>query len=269
MRLIDLTGQTFGNLTVVSRASNVNGKRTMWNCVCSCGNQKIVCATHLRSGKTRSCGCATKELISKKNLDDLTGKTFDRLTVIARDDDYIQKNGRHRVRWLCQCSCGATLSVASDSLKHGVTRSCGCYHTDQARLYSTTHGLSDTRLYGIYHKMKDRCYKQTCPAYPNYGGRGVRICDEWLNSFEMFYKWSIENGYESHLTIDRINVDGDYEPTNCRWTDAKTQSLNRRSNVYVEFEGKRMTVSECAEILNISHSSVKRRFKTFKYNELT
>lgn len=184
-------------------------------------------------------------------LIDLTGQTFNQLTVISRVPS-ISKSAR----WLCRCSCGNYKEVDSCHLRNGGVKSCGCLLKKQQT--NKTHGLSKTRLYEIWHGMKGRCSN----GNKNYGGRGIKICEKWEKSFIDFYNWAIENGYNESLTIDRVNVDGDYCPENCRWATAKEQANNKRVNVKIEFNGKSHTVSEWAKILDIKRSTLEKRLKT-------
>lgn len=151
---------------------------------------------------------------------DLTNKRFGRLTVISR-------HGRigKRISWLCLCDCGERKVILGESLKSGATHSCGCLRAEGNNL---KHGLSYSRIRNSYRAMKERCYLESHVAYQNYGGRGIRVCDEWKESFESFYEWAVANGYQEGLTIDRIGVDGNYEPNNCRWATMKEQAQNKR-----------------------------------------
>lgn len=123
------------------------------------------------------------------------------------------------------------------------------------------HGKSNTRLYRTYKHMKERCYNKNDKRYKWYGRRGITICKEWLNDFQAFYDWAISNGYNDTLTIDRIDVDGNYEPDNCRWVDMKTQANNRRSNVYLTYNGKTQTMVEWSKELNIPYRTLQDRYK--------
>lgn len=186
IKFIDLSGERYGRLVVVDRALN-DGKRTMWNCVCDCGNRVTVRAENLRSGNTKSCGCIEKD-----------------------------------------------------------------------RPNRTTHGLSKSRINSVFNSMKQRCYNKNNYEYANYGGRGIKICDEWLNDRRAFYRWAVENGYDDsaeygECTIDRIDVNGDYCPENCRFVDLFVQANNTRKNKYYMYCGEKHTLAEWARIKGIKY----------------
>lgn len=155
---------------------------------------------------------------------DLRGQKFGKLTVIKQLPE--RKNGH--IVWECLCECGKTTVVKGVHLKSGHTKSCGCYSSERTTLMNTTHGETHTRLYSIWNSMKNRCNNPKRNCYPYYGGRGIRVCEEWENSFVSFRDWAQNNGYAPHLTLDRINPDKNYEPNNCRWATWHEQRINQR-----------------------------------------
>lgn len=239
----DLTGQRFGRLIALrtelrrGRNNDKNGRlRRYWLCRCDCGNETYVLAEQLTTSRTQSCGCLTRERTSETSTKDLTGMRFGRLTVSKR----VSQIGEGKVKWLCQCDCGNTTVVKADNLNSGSTLSCGCYNIDKIIERNTKHGKRYTRLYNIFCDMKKRCYNKNSANYKNYGERGIIICDEWLNDFNAFYNWAMENNYGDTLTIDRKDNDGNYEPDNCRWITKSENSTKRN----MEYWAKKRELNE-------------------------
>ena len=143
---------------------------------------------------------------------DLTGNRYGRLTVLQEDG----KTNHGDLRWLCKCDCGNIKTITGSKLKRGWTKSCGCIQKEWASRNMSTHKMSNTTLYNVWLRIKSRCYYPKNNRYHRYGGRGIKMCPEWLD-FTNFYNWSMNNGYKEGLTIERIDIDKDYEPSNCCW----------------------------------------------------
>ena len=159
------------------------------------------------------------------------GDKFNKLTVIEKTNKRLNRC----VVYKCKCDCGSIIETTATRLIHNYKKSCGCLQKEMASKSNKTHGLSHTKIFYIYQDMKRRCNIKKHHAYKYYGGRGIKVCDEWKNDFMSFYNWAINNGYKEGLSIDRIDNNGNYEPNNCRWTTMKEQSNNRRK-VDISFE---------------------------------
>lgn len=155
-------------------------------------------------------------------FEDLTGQKFGHWTVLKR----VESNTTN-ARWLCRCDCGNTKAIIAAELKRGHSTNCGCERNKRTSERSTTHGGSKSRLYRIWHHMKGRCNNPTDYDYPYYGGSGKKVCPEWNDNFENFYKWAQANGYQENLTIDRIDNTRGYSPDNCRWITQTEQTRNK------------------------------------------
>lgn len=256
-KFIDLTGQRFGNLLVVKRSDDhiePSGKKvTMWECLCDCGSGCVVSGKNLRAGICKSCGCLHKH--------NLTGKVFGNLTVIKEGENKKYPNGQETTTWICKCSCGKIVNVETKSLISGNTKSCGCFRKEFLKEKMTTHGKCGERIYTIWENMLRRCDYKKHISYKNYGARGIKVCDEWSedHGFDNFYQWAIKNGYSEELTIDRIDVNGNYEPSNCRWITNAEQQNNRRNNKLIEYRGEIRTLAEWCKELSIGYSKTQLR----------
>ena len=186
---------------------------------------------------------------------DLTGQVFGRLTVVS----FAGIGSNRSARWECICLCGAVVVINSATLRNGRTQSCGCYHKQLLRERNTSHGLCKTAEYSSWLNMRKRCNKANDPQYADYGGRGITVCEEW-ESFENFYRDMGPKPTPKH-SIDRIDNDGPYCKENCRWATQKQQNTNQRSNKRLNFNGESLTISEWADRLGISASTLHSRLR--------
>lgn len=200
-----------------------------------------------------------------KEAQNLTGQKFGRLSVLSFD----HKDEKSRKRfWKCQCNCGNIVIVYQNHLKSGHTKSCGCLHSRQD--INVKHGccrrkVPKERVYKIWAGIKNRCLNDNNQAFSRYGGREISICEEWLN-FETFKSWALNNGYKDDLTINRIDVNGDYEPSNCRWATPKEQANNRRNSTLLTFNGETHTLSEWENITGISQKVISSRINKLNWS---
>lgn len=181
---------------------------------------------------------------------DISGQRFGKLVALKRVDD---KN--KAVMFLCKCDCGGIKEFRSHSLRTGIRSDCGCIDR------KTTHGMTKSRIYKVWSTMKARCNRKDATSYEQYGGRGIKVCKEWIESFEKFRDWAYDNGYDDTLTIDRIDVNGNYEPFNCRWLTLQEQSNNKRTNVFVEINGETLNLAQVCAKYNIGRGCINRRYK--------
>lgn len=188
--------------------------------------------------------------------DDLIGQRFGRLVVISIGEPTPGGN----TRWECKCDCGNTALVTGTNLKNGMTKSCGCIRKEISSAVHKTHGEKHSKLYGIWSAMKARCKNPNVYAYNRYGGRGISVCDEW-QSFQNFMEWSISNGYKEGLSLDRIDNNGNYEPSNCRWATKEQQSENTSQNVFFTYNGETHTMAQWAKIVGSYEARLSWRYK--------
>ena len=172
----------------------------------------------------------------------------------------LHKTGK-RIYWECLCDCGNIYIARADNLLNGQKKSCGCfgYKRKLKQEWDVKHGDSKSKLYRVWCKMKYRCYNKNSKDYKDYGERGIFVCKEWIDDYCVFKEWAIENGYSPELSIDRINVNGNYSPDNCRWADIITQANNRRDTVYYDFNGEKLTIPYISKITGISPKRIHSR----------
>lgn len=234
-------GDRYFHLVVIRIYPHIANVRRQVRVICDCGNELDLNLRSLTLAWRKSCGCKRDENRRQIQSSSMVGRKFNKLLVIK---EVVARNGDRY--FLCQCDCGNLTEVAMRHLKRGAIKGCGC----QKGIGNFKHGYKGDRIYGIWKKMRERCYSSTNQAYPYYGGRGIKICDEWNNPIT-FVEWALSNGYKDDLTIDRINNNGNYEPCNCRWTTMVVQSNNRRDNVRYFFNGAEMTIPDICRSLDI------------------
>ena len=265
----NLVGQKYGHLTIIEMIPGHDGIPASVKCQCDCGNTITAITNNVKRGNTRSCGCmpharktkyvrgdeATVVRTEKKGKRDpkpknLDGRRFGRLTVLK----FAGYDKTDHAVYECQCDCGKTKTVRGNSLFSGDTTSCGC----QRRIASqrkARHGDSreDSPYAPIYNTwliMRERCHNPNSDNYKDYGGRGIKVCDEW-NRYESFKEWSLDHGWKPGLSIDRIDVNGDYTPENCRWTDRKTQANNTRKAIRLNWDGVNISAYDWAKMMGL------------------
>lgn len=182
---------------------------------------------------------------------DLTGQKFGRLTVLEYDPK--------RARWICLCECGKKTWVLPPSLKRGFTKSCGCLKSDLARIAHFKHGKAKSKIFNIWSHIRRRCFNPNTKYYEHYGGRGINVCERWMN-FENFYAdMGDPPEGEGRISLDRIDNNGNYEPGNCRWANQKMQSDNKRTTRFFEYQGEKHTLRDWAKIKGVSYGQLRQR----------
>lgn len=182
------------------------------------------------------------------------GERFGRLQVV----ECVNKNKNGAKIYHCICDCGNEKDAIGAELRRGKVKSCGCLFREVQLKNVTKHGGRYCTLYNVWKDMRRRCTNEKRGNYKNYGGRGITVCDEWQD-FQAFYDWAMSNGYKEGLTIDRINVNGNYEPSNCRWATQREQANNKRTNILLDVGGVKHTVAEWATIKGIRPSTIYSR----------
>ncbi len=191
----------------------------------------------------------------------ISGKRFGLLQAVEMVDEYRYPNGERTEKWLCTCDCGNKIVVFRKNLIAGNTASCGCKRIASNRERLCKHGGKGSQLYNVWCSMKYRCYNTNDKNYNNYGGRGITVCTEWLHDYSSFKDWANKSGYSLGLTIDRIDVNGNYSPENCRWVDYTTQCNNRRNSIYVSYNGETHSLSEWSRITGINYYTLHNRYE--------
>lgn len=289
----DYIGKKYNHLTVESSAGkkSPNGQE-LWNFKCDCGNCIVSNPYRVFIGQTKSCGCSyTRNRNRRKNLEHPNSKLEKSCEIEKTCKTNVARNYKGNIKGrtkntekligtksgkltvygfkigdkpqdtilYCKCDCGNLVETKINTFKYGMKKSCGCLKTGRKKS-DTFHKKSDSRLYGKYWNMRRRCYDKTYKCYHRYGGRGIKVCEEWLNDSGAFVRWAILNGaLDKTLTLDRIDNDGDYCPENCRFVSMKEQNRNVSRNRILEFNGEKHCVAEWIEITGIPESTFRSR----------
>ena len=203
------------------------------------------------------------------------GVRINELTIIGFE--HVKRARSWSWKWICRCSCGTIKSIVPYKVLSGNTTSCGCTKRDRIIEYNNTekvkhgyarggHGGKKNRLYTIWSGMKARCSNENLHDYPNYGGRGIKVCNEWANSFETFKDWANENGYREDLSLDRIDVNGNYCPENCKWATMYEQQRNRQHTEKFEYLGEKRTLAEISEMTGIYYNTLYNRIHYYGWD---
>lgn len=186
------------------------------------------------------------------------GNKYGKLTVL-KDDLYVYYKSGKCKKGLFKCDCGSIKEIRMSSVLGGQTQSCGCFLSSELSKRNTKHGLSGHPLYIKWLSIKNRCYIKSNLEYKNYGGRGISVCDEWVNDFKSFFDWSINNGYSKNLTIDRIDVNSNYSPANCRYIPMNEQFNNRTDSFFITIGMDKKTITEWSKISGNTVSCIRNR----------
>ena len=245
MQREDITGNRYGNLIAMKYESN-----SKWLCKCDCGEETIVSKSNLKDGRTKSCGCQRKNIFK-----DLTGLRFGYLEAVK----FMPPR-----KWLCLCDCGQEIEVFTDNLTRNHTRSCGCKKGKMITISKTQVAKHSHKIRTAWNNMKSRCFKLKDPRYIWYGGRGITVCERWLD-IDNFYADMGDAPTIKH-SIDRIDNNGNYEPENCKWSTQKEQCNNQRRVKLYKYEGKEHSIKEWSEIKNVPYGSLQQRIYKLKWS---
>jgi hypothetical protein len=242
-KINDITGQRFDKLVAIEYIKNDRYGKAIWLFKCDCGDKIEKLSARVLAAKNNSCGCSQLKVTENQR--------FGKLVAICSNDKNFE-------RWICRCDCGIEKEISKYDLLSGKSKSCGCVRYSST--HSTKHGMSNTSIYNIYLGIKDRCLNPNSRAYHNYGGRGIKMCERWQNSFEHFLEDM--GARPAGHSIDRIDNDGDYTLENCRWTTRYIQSRNYRRNINIEYNSVKYCLTDFCKHIGKSRSTVYKWIKS-------
>ena len=247
-------GLVFGLLTIVSFSHfNKNGEKS-YLCKCNCGGSKITKYKDLKRSHTKSCGCIVKTLDHNYIRLNLDGQRFGRLVAVRRE-----KHSNYTATfYLCKCDCGCEKLIRAAALRAGRVLSCGCLLKDFIVKTKKTHGLTNSKEYKAWNDMKNRCYNKKVRNYTRYGGRGIKVCERWLNSFENFFADVGTKPTPKH-SIERRDNNQSYSPENCYWATLEEQANNKERSLRIVYQDRKATLAHWSRILNLNYKSTWNR----------
>lgn len=252
-------GDVFGRLTAVrASGSSVTG-HSLWAFRCECGNTKIARSCHIFEGRVMSCGCLRIERVKSANRERTGINSGDRFHRLVAVSEHHVDDGR--IYWQWTCDCGQSPILDAHRVKTGHTKSCGCFNREAARKRLLTHGKTGTKEYRAWAGMKRRCYCISSSSYPDYGGRGITVCDRWRTSFDDFLA-DVGIAPSHKHSLDRTDNSKGYEPGNCQWRTFTDQMNNRRGNILVTYEGRTLTLTAWSRELGIKRGTLASRIRS-------
>lgn len=256
---LDVTGQRYGALVAIRPSELRHRNSVNWLFKCDCGNEVIYPINSVRAGREKSCGCRINKKAPKPRESTLKpGDQFGDLTVVKIVGKHTDGHFMSEVK----CKCGEVFAIRDSLIRCGRITRCKKCSSEALK----THGMTDTPLFHCWQSMRSRCYNPNNKEYKHYGARGISVCPEWKDS-RTFIEWALNNGYKEGLTIDRIDVNGNYEPSNCRWTTMLRQARNKRNTRYIHFEGRYLPIRDVAEITGIKAATIIQRLDKRGWDE--
>lgn len=256
-----MIGEKYNKLTIIENLGVDKNSHRKVKCRCDCGNIVIKTFNDVKNGRVISCCSCSNTRRNSNKCKEIIGTEVNNCKIINASY-LVKENGRKRLFVDAKCNkCGAVFNIRYDTLKALHGNNCPkCNFKRYTDIRKKPYRR--TKLYRVYYAIKQRCYNTKDRNYKHYGGRGIKMCDEWLNSFDVFYNWSMDNGYKKGLQVDRIDCNGNYEPNNCRWVDSSTNNYNKRTNILILYKEGWRTIQYISDKEHISWDKVYYRYVT-------